>query len=1149
MGTPGSSPYTTANEPDQVTGHVDFGGRSVQATIDGDIMPGSTIALIEVDTGNTVSTARSDEHGKFVLKYSNGFKPVPGKLYYFEALKGLPDVTGKPNAVGSDLVRVRTIASYRQGGWLSLTSSRLGFYMPITPMTTALSILVSLRSTTDKAIDASTLFGSIWLGQTSGAYPDTLVLPDPILVPPTAVRKTYDLVIDAFLKNRDPMRWVTFTDANFESVMLPDVPFTISRYAPTEQVAMANLDIVGTNFSPRLEDHEVVFQAVNNTTATAKLVSISPDLSHLTVEVPAEAVSGPIILSIGTGADRKTLVGPTFRLASRDGHSVIDLSGNIYVVNPALNMVAKVGPLPTGGRGVRAVIKGLSSPGALTFAPGDTEYRYLYVAQGGGTRKVYRYDLNAADPSTTGMEYGTGLGAANPSGMAFQVETGALYVTDAVANKLYVIPKDPNDKGAVEEVALNVTLSAPRGICFGPDRRLYLANSAAGSVLAITMNSVTSGSASPTPYLSGLSTPWGVAFDNLHAFYVSNNKGNSVYKKPVTSLPGVTPRVYGPLTSFASIPTPGGIDADASGYLFVADNGSNGIYQVNPSAEARQIGFGISNPIATWADTEGIFALTNEGRILKIDNQEQLIVYAEGLNGTAGLVRDKHGNFYTVNTVMNALVIVRPDGSSYPVTTPGSLTPYYPELSINKTRDRLYFRKGSSDLEGFGQVDAFDLNLDPGAPYLPHLTGALAMEYRGAMRRIIAIAADRTALASSGTHYVLQGNENGEQAILRATVASGYGTTYDVAFLVQGGKLKNPVDIAVASDGRIWVADLQGEDTNGGLLIYEPDGTFVREIKEVVNPVRLAYDPVTKYVAVSCQSQGEVRFYGANSLTSAKTLTNLGQPVGIAFGDTAPHVGALFVNNHADAYTYRLTSYNTRSGNVSGALESFYNTGNNNDIEVIGDELIYTSGAAVGGIKPDKVTVKANWQNHYSSYLRLNRDQNEKLISVTAYSWAHLGPNGSHSAAFSGLRGYSSSGTGGHAILSNTMVAYSHSGYSDYCLIVGTDFDRKSQTSYVPNWNMGAATSDGQDTAFFAKKTAGGIIKWTVDPLTKKGRPTTLVGSGHGGLGTFDTTLGLAYHDGFLYQPIRERHLIRKVDVTKTNTVQNLNVGLVAPEL
>ena len=74
----GSPPPTSLDAAvEAVAGQVDFGGRTVQADIKDDIAPGATISLIEVQSGQTMSTTRTDAAGKFVLTFSNGFKPVP----------------------------------------------------------------------------------------------------------------------------------------------------------------------------------------------------------------------------------------------------------------------------------------------------------------------------------------------------------------------------------------------------------------------------------------------------------------------------------------------------------------------------------------------------------------------------------------------------------------------------------------------------------------------------------------------------------------------------------------------------------------------------------------------------------------------------------------------------------------------------------------------------------------------------------------------------------------------------------------------------------------------------------------------------------------------------------------------------------------
>ena len=144
----GGAPGMALDPEAAVSGHVDFGARKTQATIKDDVAPGATVSLIEVTSGQTLATTFTQPDGRFVLQFSNGFKPVSGGLYYFEAVKGLSGPTGQPNAVGADAVRVRTIASYRRGGWVTLSAKGVTTSIAISPMTTALSVVVSLRTGT-----------------------------------------------------------------------------------------------------------------------------------------------------------------------------------------------------------------------------------------------------------------------------------------------------------------------------------------------------------------------------------------------------------------------------------------------------------------------------------------------------------------------------------------------------------------------------------------------------------------------------------------------------------------------------------------------------------------------------------------------------------------------------------------------------------------------------------------------------------------------------------------------------------------------------------------------------------------------------------------------------------------------------------------
>ncbi|MNL37496.1 hypothetical protein D3C87_1596440 [compost metagenome] len=126
------------------------------------------------------------------------------------------------------------------------------------------------------------------------------------------------------------------------------------------------------------------------------------------------------------------------------------------------------------------------------------------------------------------------------------------------------------------------------------------------------------------------------------------------------------------------------------------------------------------------------------------------------------------------------------------------------------------------------------------------------------------------------------------------------------------------------------------------------------------------------------------------------------------------------------------------------------------------------------------------------------------------------------------------------------MVSHSHSGYGHNAFVVDSEGDGISQRSRNGLGYLGAATGNGTDSAFFATTTGGTIYKWKKDAVTGKGVASTLVSGGYSGA---DFIRGLSYYDGYVYQPIREKHVIRKINAENGADRAELKVGVVAPEL
>ena len=1087
-----------------VAGQVDFGPR-VQATVSEDVAPGATVSLIDVESGLTVASTRTDPTGRFVLDYSNGFKPTNGALYYFEALKGLRAGSGHANAAGGDAVRIRTIARFMQGGWATLSNRTPGNHIPINRMTTALAIVVSLRSTTNRPLVAANLMGAIAIGRPQFGYPDSLTLSDSTLVP--TVQKAFDLVDDSLAKERDPLYWIKLdsSDLTHGALTLPDVFFSIAYLSPSTAGALEVIELVGSNFASPASRNHVYFQTVGAGLIPAEVTWVSPDVTRLKVRVPAGAINGPITVSI----DGQTLSGPPFQLKIRDGHSVVDPAGNLYVVNRGLGTVTVVERLPgTDRTGVRAVVTGLDQPSALTFAPDS--FDHLYVACGGSTPMVWKIALATA---TKTPYHGAGA-IADPSGIAFHASTRALYLTDATHHKLHVIPQPGS---AVQEVSwLGSTLNAPRGLSFGPDGRLYVANSGSDSVLAIDLDNQLA-----ETFAGGLSMPWGVAFDNLGNFYVSNFQGNSVYRMPVTSAPGVTPPTYGPISSFAVIPTPAGLDADPSGYVYVADRQTNGIHRINPLSQSRQIGFGISYPTALWVDESGKYVLTQPGNLLKIDPSGNLSLYAYGLVSARGLVKDAAGMLYTVQKDLDALTQIRPDGSSAVVLTGlEDADNSAPMIRNGKLylRSRLSYDSPGPVYANQGEVWEFNL-ASLGAPR------RLRALHRGAT----ALARDASGGTYDGWYYLLHGQES---SIVRVKRLAGGTRTEPV--LTDKVRLKNPQDLWVDGNGRIWVADFDGTTGNGGLYVYAPDGTLAKDYSaSVKKPTHLYHDGEGLYVN-SHVTAGDIRRIDPVTGAVLRTIGGLNLPRGFAASEDRT---TLYVNEAGLDRLSKLVDYRNRTTPLEVLMAAEPGL---NDLEVRGSYLLRSWNGNSNRIYQTNLagaTLNPIFVQQYGSIPRMFREADGKVTYLSSGGIMHddsnyfsyfatgLEPNSGQSAHAMSEGG----GLGAGILTGSKLFSYGRN------WLIEQAADGSWSNGVRLSQNLTGLAPSGDDAAYV--NTESGRIY-----LLRDGSLTPLPDASP------DTSFGLFLHGGKLYQTLYDLHQVEEVDPA-TGARNALPVGLATPEI
>ncbi|WP_145457738.1 GEVED domain-containing protein [Gimesia panareensis] len=188
--------------------------------------------------------------------------------------------------------------------------------------------------------------------------------------------------------------------------------------------------------------------------------------------------------------------------------------GNLYVASSDTGQILRYDG-QTGsiiGSGVFASGGGLVEPRFIAFGPGSAPgIPDLYVADTGFLRdRILRYDgLTGAfiEEYVTRGEGGMG----KPYGMAFDPNTGELYVASFSTNEILKFDSNGDPVPGGPFIAAGTGgLANPRGITIGPDGLLYVANGATESILRFDPD--TGAFVDNYTYNATIQLPYGVAF-------------------------------------------------------------------------------------------------------------------------------------------------------------------------------------------------------------------------------------------------------------------------------------------------------------------------------------------------------------------------------------------------------------------------------------------------------------------------------------------------------------------------------------------------------------------------------------------------------------------------------------------------------------
>jgi sugar lactone lactonase YvrE len=263
-----------------------------------------------------------------------------------------------------------------------------------------------------------------------------------------------------------------------------------------------------------------------------------------------------------------------------------------------------------------------------------------------------------AGNGTEGYADGTGTAAAfyRPDGIAID-GSGNLYVGDMANNRIRKITPagvvstlaGSGAAGYADGTGTSAQFYYPAGIAIDASGNLYVADWAGNRIRKVTSAGVvstlagngTAGFADGTGTSAQFNNPIGIAIDASGNLYVADEGNNRVRKITsggvVTTIAGNGTAGYADgVGTFAQFNPPSGITIDGSGNLYVTDQNNYRIREITPAGAVTTLA---GNGTAGYVDGNGAFAEFNQ---------------------PAGIARDGSGNLYVTDFGNNCIRKITP---------------------------------------------------------------------------------------------------------------------------------------------------------------------------------------------------------------------------------------------------------------------------------------------------------------------------------------------------------------------------------------------------------------------------------------------------------------------------------------------------------
>ncbi len=298
-----------------------------------------------------------------------------------------------------------------------------------------------------------------------------------------------------------------------------------------------------------------------------------------------------------------------------------------------------------------------------------------------------------AGNGTPGYAEGTGNGAIfnNPQGIVVDAN-GNIFVSDTYNNYIRKITPQGTTSliagngniGLINGAAINAQFYGPQGMAFDANNNLYVADAGNNVIRKITQDGNVSTFAGigiggyhdgSGPLFSYFKNPSAIAFDAKGNMYIADKANNAIRKVTVAGLDSTiagsangSPGYADATGTSAAFRQPYALVIDASGNIYVADQGNSAIRKVTPAGVVTTIAGGptqssiLNIPTGLAIDKTGnLFIADESGRVLEYTTSNVLYVLA-GSSNIAGYV-DGAGTTATFN--QPASIAVDANGSIY----------------------------------------------------------------------------------------------------------------------------------------------------------------------------------------------------------------------------------------------------------------------------------------------------------------------------------------------------------------------------------------------------------------------------------------------------------------------------------------------------